>query len=151
MTFSYDAAIVERFPAVVGGVIHAVGVTNGASPPHSSRRSRRSRRPPGSSTPLGLLRVWLAWRRAFRAFGVDPTGYRSAAEALLRRLTKQGSIPSINSLVDLGNLVSIRYALPVAIFDQRAVTGRTTVRFATGDEAFTDLGSPSDRRPTPAR
>ena len=39
---------------------------------------------------------------------------RSAAEALLRRLTKQGSIPSINTLVDIGNLVSIRYALPVA-------------------------------------
>jgi DNA/RNA-binding domain of Phe-tRNA-synthetase-like protein len=82
-----------------------------------------------------------AWRRAFRAFGVDPTAYRSAAEALLRRLTKQGSIPSINALVDIGNLVSIRYALPVAVFDQRAMTSGTTVLFATGDETFTDLGS----------
>ena len=82
-----------------------------------------------------------AWRRAFRAFGVDPTAYRSAAEALLRRLTKQGSIPSINVLVDIGNLVAIRYGLPVAMFDQRTVTGGTTVRFAAGTESFTDLGS----------
>ena len=67
-----------------------------------------------------------AWRRAFRAFGVDPTAYRSAAEALLRRLTKQGSIPSINALVDIGNLVAIRYGLPVAMFDQRTVNGGTT-------------------------
>jgi DNA/RNA-binding domain of Phe-tRNA-synthetase-like protein len=37
--------------------------------------------------------------------------------------------------------VSIRHGLPVAVFDQRAMTGATTVRFATGDEAFTDLGS----------
>ena len=90
-----------------------------------------------------------AWRRAFRAFGVDPTTYRSAAEALLRRLTKQGSIPSINALVDIGNLVAIRYGLPVAMFDQRTVTGGTTVRFAAGTESFTDLGS--GERETPAQ
>jgi DNA/RNA-binding domain of Phe-tRNA-synthetase-like protein len=82
-----------------------------------------------------------AWRRAFRAFGVDPTGYRSAAEALLRRLTKQGELPSINALVDIGNLVSIRYGLPVAMFDQATVVGGTTVTFADGHERFTDLGS----------
>ena len=70
-------------------------------------------------TPLSEVPSLAAWRRAFRAFGTDPTGYRSAAEALLRRLTKQGSIPSINTLVDIGNLVSIRYALPVAMFDRR--------------------------------
>ena len=42
-----------------------------------------------------------------------------AAEALLRRLTKQGELPSINALVDIGNLVSIRYGLPVAMFETR--------------------------------
>ena len=99
-------------------------------------------------TPLSELPTLAAWRRAFRAFGVDPTTYRSAAEALLRRLTKQGSIPSINALVDIGNLVAIRYGLPVAMFDQRTVTGGTTVRFAAGTESFTDLGS-GDRE-TPA-
>ena len=58
------------------------------------------------NTPLSEVPSLAAWRRAFRAFGVDPTAYRSAAEALLRRLTKQGSIPSINTLVDIGNLVA---------------------------------------------
>jgi DNA/RNA-binding domain of Phe-tRNA-synthetase-like protein len=72
---------------------------------------------------------------------VKPTQYRSAAEALLRRLTKQGDIPSINPLVDMANLVSIRHRLPVAVFDQSAVTGVTTVRFADGTERFADLGS----------
>ena len=28
-----------------------------------------------------------------------------------------GDIPSINTLVDIGNLVSIRYVLPIAIVD----------------------------------
>jgi DNA/RNA-binding domain of Phe-tRNA-synthetase-like protein len=100
--------------------------------------------------PLSELPSLAAWRRALSAFGVEPTRYRSAAEALLRRLTKQGDIPSLNPLVDLGNLVSIRYGLPVAVFDRRSVTGGTAVRFADGSERFTDLGGDgSADRPEP--
>jgi DNA/RNA-binding domain of Phe-tRNA-synthetase-like protein len=142
--FRYDQAIVERFPNVVGGVIHAVGVQNGPSPAplrDAFEAEQAAALARIGTTPLSELPSLAAWRRAFRAFGVDPTAYRSAAEALLRRLTKQGSIPSINALVDIGNLVSIRYELPVAVFDQRSMTGGTTVRFAAGNESFTDLGS----------
>jgi DNA/RNA-binding domain of Phe-tRNA-synthetase-like protein len=52
-------------------------------------------------------------------------------------------------LVDLGNLVSIRYALPIAVFDRRAATGPITVRFAQGDESFTDLGTTEIAHPEP--
>jgi DNA/RNA-binding domain of Phe-tRNA-synthetase-like protein len=150
--FRYDPAVLERFPNVVGGVIHAVGVQNGPAP--AALREAFDAEQAAvlgriGATPLSELPSLAAWRRAFRAFGVDPTAYRSAAEALLRRLTKQGSIPSINTLVDIGNLASIGYGLPVAVFDQRAMTGGTTVRFATGDEAFTDLGSGEGESPEP--
>lgn len=151
-SFRYDAAIVERFPAIQGGVVHATGVTNGPSPEALVSRFEAEQvavRAMLGGTPLSELPSLSAWRRAFRAFGVDPTAYRSAAEALLRRLTKQGSIPSINALVDIGNLVSVRHALPVAIFDQRSATGSTTVRLATGDETFTDLGSGEAQHPEP--
>jgi len=90
-----------------------------------------------------------AWRKVFRGFGVDPTQYRSAAEAILRRLIKQGELPSIGTLVDLANLVSIRYALPVAVFDERGVSGGTIVRFARGDERWADLGSSAAEHPDP--
>ncbi len=143
-SFTYDPAIAARFPSIVGGVVHATGITNGPSPEalvDEFTAEQHAVRARIGATPLSELPSLAAWRRAFRSFGVDPTAYRSAAEALLRRLTKQGSIPSINALVDIGNLVSIRYALPVAVFDQRAMTGGTTVRFATGGESFTDLGS----------
>ena len=142
--FAYDPEVVSRFPSVAGGVIHAVGVSNGPSPAalmEAFRAEQAQVRARIGETPLSELPTLAAWRRAFRAFGVDPTAYRSAAEALLRRLTKQGSIPSINALVDIGNLVAIRYGLPVAMFDQRSVTGGTTVQFASGTESFTDLGS----------
>ena len=144
-TFRYDAAILERFPAITGGVILAKGVRNGPSPEPLRAAYLEEQRATLSrigETPLSQLPTLAAWRSAFRRFGVDPTQCRSAAEALLRRLTKKGDIPSINALVDLGNLVSIRYALPVAIFDIRALTGPLTVRFATGEERYTPLGQP---------
>ncbi|HEX7345168.1 MAG TPA: phenylalanine--tRNA ligase beta subunit-related protein, partial [Candidatus Limnocylindrales bacterium] len=65
------------------------------------------------------------------------------------RLTKQGSIPSINTLVDVGNLVSIRYGLPVAVFDRASIADGLTVRLATGNESFTDLGSGAIEHPEP--
>ncbi len=112
--------------------------------PSSRRRITRI-----GGTPLSQIESLAAWRSVFRSFGVDPTQIRSAGEALLRRLTKQGDIPSINTLVDLGNLVSIRYALPVAMFDLRAATGAITVRFADGSENFTNLGQTEIAHPDP--
>ena len=150
--FAYDPAIVERYPSVVGGVLVASGVTNGPSDPalvaafEAEQAAAIARI---GDTPLSEIPSLAAWRRAFRAFGVDPTAYRSASEALLRRLTKQGSIPSINTLVDIGNLVSIRHALPVAMFDLASIEGGLTVTFATGEESFTDLGSGDRESPDP--
>jgi hypothetical protein len=44
-------------------------------------------------------------------------------------------------LVDIGNLVSIRYAIPIAVVDRRAAKGVITVHFADGTEHFTNLGT----------
>jgi DNA/RNA-binding domain of Phe-tRNA-synthetase-like protein len=152
LTFCYSPDLVERFPDVTGGVIFAEGVTNG-SPPVPLREAYRAEqeavRARIGATPLSELLTLAAWRGAFRRFGVDPTQCRSAAEALLRRLTKKGDIPSINTLVDLGNLVSIRYGLPVAVFDTRTLAGSLTVRFADGSERYTPLGGGAVEHPTP--
>ena len=150
--FRYDPTVVEQFPDVVGGVLLAGGLTVGETPQALAEAFAAEQRAVFDrigQTPLSEVPSLFAWRRAFRAFGVDPTAYRSAAEALLRRLTKQGSLPSISTLVDIGNLVSIRYALPVAVFDRRSITGTLTVRPATGDESFTDLGSGTTEQPEP--
>jgi DNA/RNA-binding domain of Phe-tRNA-synthetase-like protein len=102
-----------------------------------------------AATPIADLRSIAAWRRAFSRFGAKPTQYRNAAESLLRRLAKHGDIPALSTLVDIGNLVSIRYALPVAVIDRAGIAGRITVRFADGTEHFTDLGSSASVSPEP--
>ncbi|MBI5961231.1 MAG: hypothetical protein HY866_21010 [Chloroflexi bacterium] len=150
--FQYDSDLLEKYPAIRGGVILASGLHNGPTPPALAEafvKEQQKVLQEIGETPLSDLPTLAAWRRAFSAFGVKPTQYRSAAEALLRRLTKQGDIPSLNLLVDLGNLVSIRYRLPVAVFDRRAISGAMTVCFAQGDERFTDLGNTEIEHPEP--
>jgi len=150
--FQYHSDILTCYPIVVGGVILAKGMTNGLSPKDlqvafvAEQQATLQRI---GDTPLSQIKSLAAWRNVFRSFGVDPTQYRSAAEALLRRLTKKGDIPSINLLVDLGNLVSIRYALPVAVFDTHILHGAVTVHFADGSERYTTLGQDEVEHPDP--
>ncbi|MEM7802901.1 MAG: phenylalanine--tRNA ligase beta subunit-related protein [Chloroflexota bacterium] len=149
-SFQYSSDILDAYPKVVGGVILASGMQNRPSSDElkalylAEQEAVKSRI---GATPLSEIKSLSAWRKAFAAFGVSPTKYRSAAEALARRLTKKGDIPSINTLVDIGNLISIRYGLPVAIFDSAQVDGVVTVHYADGSESYTELGNDEPLHP----
>jgi DNA/RNA-binding domain of Phe-tRNA-synthetase-like protein len=150
--FAYADEIIRKYPAIRAGVVHGVDLTNGASPEglrNDYQAEQRVALARLEGTSIADLASVGAWRRAFAQFGSKPTQYRSAPEALLRRLTKQGDIPTINTLVDIGNLISIRYALPVAVFDLAYISGGITVRFAGGKEVFSDLGSSAAVSPEP--
>jgi len=152
LEFRYHPDLLKSFPDICGGVILAQGLNNAPTPPDLLQAYQTEQRAvlyKIGEQPLSEIPSLAAWRAAFRLFGVDPTKYRSAAEALLRRLTKKGDIPSISALVDLCNLVSIRYALPVAAFDARHLSGPVTVRFASGSESFTAHDSPEPEHPEP--
>lgn len=77
-----------------------------------------------------------AWRRAFAKMGLKPTQYRCASEALLRRLRQGGAVPSVHTLVDLCNAMSMAFAIPIAAFDLAKVTGDLQVRPASGMEIY---------------
>jgi len=151
-SFQYHPDILASYPNIVGGVLFVEGMKNSPTKEaletlyHTEQETTKARI---GNTPLSELPSLAAWRSAFRKFGVNPTKYRSAVEALLRRLTKKGDIPNINAVVDICNLVSIRYELPVAAFDTRALTGSITVQFADGSENFTPLFQKETEHPEP--
>lgn len=142
-SFKYDPQIVARYPNLVGGVIIARNLNNQTTPADFSREfavEQQAVKTRIGETALSQLASIAAWRSTFSSFGVEPTKYRSAPEALLRRLTKKGDLPNLNLLVDIGNLISIRYALPVCVIDAHSLAGQSvTVRFAEGNEPFTPL------------
>jgi DNA/RNA-binding domain of Phe-tRNA-synthetase-like protein len=150
--FRYASDLLNRFPRLSGGAMLGTRIENGPTPENVREAfiaEQKAVLERVGSTPFSEIETLVGWRGAFRLFGVDPTQYRSAAEALLRRLTKKGDIPSINTVVDICNLVSIRYGLPVAAFDLWQVQGPITVRFATGEEWFTPLGETTAEHPEP--
>ena len=152
MTFHYDDAVLTRFPALRAGIIELSGAHNGPSPgalieQFADEQALAALQLDGVA--LAEVASIAAWRRTFSAFGVSPTRYRNAAEALLRRVQKKGGVPSVSLLVDLGNLVSIRHRLPLAVIDADRVAGAVTVREATGTERFDDLGGTDADRPEP--
>lgn len=148
--FRYHPDIIQRFPNTVGGAIMVTGLTIAPSPPALQaayqEQQQKTLHEIGTRS-FSEFPSLAAWRSTFRGFGVDPTQYRSAPEALLRRLRQDGSIPFINNLVDIGNLISIRYKLPLAIIDTGEVQGFITVRFANGDERHSVLGESEIKHP----
>lgn len=85
-----------------------------------------------------------AWRTAFSTMGLKPTQYRCAAEALLRRFRKDGTLPRAAPLVDLCNAVSAAHAVPVAAFDLDRIAGDLTVGPATGAETYLTFGGQTE-------
>jgi len=75
-----------------------------------------------------------------KSFGFDPTRYRPSSEALLRRVLKGQGLYQINSAVDVNNLCSLEYLLPMCVYDLRHVVGRVVVRVGEPGEEYPGIG-----------
>ena len=73
-----------------------------------------------------------AMRKLFRGAGCDPTRYRPASEALLRRLVKGADLPAIHPLVDVNNCLSAKLAVPCCVMKEGSIG--TSLVFRSGDE-----------------
>ncbi|MCA0992979.1 B3/B4 domain-containing protein [Guptibacillus hwajinpoensis] len=67
------------------------------------------------------------WRSIFKKFGADPARYRPSSESLLRRLKKGSTIPLVHSAVDINNLLSLQYKIPLGIYDLDQIEGDITI------------------------
>ncbi|WP_243665430.1 B3/4 domain-containing protein [Vulcanisaeta sp. JCM 16159] len=75
--------------------------------------------------------------------GIDPTKQRPAQEALLRRILRGEDLPRINPMVDIGNVASIKFLVPIGLYDIDSFGGKDLViRYAKDGEVFNPIGSP---------
>ena len=80
-------------------------------------------------------------RALYRQFGVDPTKVRPSNEALLRRVKRGAALPRINSLVDVGNVMSLLLQVPVGLYDLDRVVGtELVVRRGAAGEGYPGIG-----------
>lgn len=75
-------------------------------------------------------------RAMFHRLGVDPTKTRPSSEALLRRVLKGQGLPAIHPIVDVCNLASLEYQLPLGLYDRREVRGPVFARLGRKGEGY---------------
>ena len=82
-----------------------------------------------------------ATRRVYKACGKDPSRYRPASEALIRRVLQGKELYQRDTLVDLVNLASIVYGYSIGGFDADRFVGDTlTLGIGREGEPYEGIG-----------
>ena len=104
MRFRIDEKVRERYPQVEAGWL----VAEIFPKPTDPRVERWKGALAEELASIGLSMDNLAshpdvtgWRQVYGSMGVKPSKYRSSLEALLRRVLKEKSLWTVNSIVDL--------------------------------------------------
>jgi DNA/RNA-binding domain of Phe-tRNA-synthetase-like protein len=151
--FFYRVApdIFNSFPGYRLGVIVFSNVDNSRDDPELAALLRETEAGVRSAVGgnVAELPVVAAWRGAYRSFGARPSEHRSSIEALLRRVLKPDSLPSINSLVDIGNMVSLRHLLPAGAHPVRHSATHVELRRARPGDVFRASESEAPEQLTP--
>lgn len=77
-----------------------------------------------------------AWADTFRQFGAKPQRTPCSADALRKRVLRDGTLAGIDPVVDLYNAISIQYALPIGGENFDAYVGAPHLTIAEGSELF---------------
>lgn len=82
----------------------------------------------------------VAWRNAYKKFGVKPKKYKPTCEALVHRILKGEKVPTINVIVNCYLLAELEYLLPCGGYDTNELEGNIKLRYSHGNEEFTPIG-----------
>ena len=152
LAYTISPEIFNKFPGYCRGVLLAFDVHNGPSPERLVQLLRDAEASVRSRINLEAVaehpRI-RPWREAYKAFGAKPSEFRSSVEAMARRALRGDVLPSINALVDIGNVVSLQHLVPVGGHSMDDLTQDIALRFATGEESFIPFGSSETEHPLP--
>lgn len=142
MKFTVAKEIFELFPTACFGVVVAKGFP-ASEQPAVGERLAAALAAAGGKFPDGVKNhpSITVWRDAFTKLGLNPNKFMSSVEALMSRVVKTGHIPRINTVVDLGNAVSLKYVLPIGAHDIGRLTGDIDLRLSRPGDIFTPFGA----------
>ncbi len=152
ITYTVTSEIFDRFPDFIRGVVLVVGTNNQSSPPELVQMLREAEehlRKELQDIGVADHPCLVSWREAFRSLGIKPTEFRPSIDAMARRVLRGDALPSINALVDIGNIISLRYLLPAGCHAIDKLKGDIFLRQASGSETFTAFGSIDEEHPDP--
>jgi DNA/RNA-binding domain of Phe-tRNA-synthetase-like protein len=139
------AELVDAFPDFRVAVIVAEGLSVAAERPPGVdaeiARREAACRTAFSGVELSAIPGIAAWRRAYRAFGIKRTSYRSSVERLVKRVTAGDALPRVNAFVDAYNAVSLAHHLCVGADDLDRIEPPLAFRTSREGDSFLDMGT----------
>ena len=115
MKFIADKSYWELFPNSKLGVLLLKNMENGESTDEIKLALEEAKKYLVKEV-LSENPVITIWREAYKKFKTKK-GVRFSIEALLKRVNSENPVSSINKLVDIYNLASLKYALPCGAED----------------------------------
>ena len=92
--------------------------------------------PQGQAEAHPLLKVY---REMHRQLGGDPQMVPAVENLLVRGILKN-RFPTVNSVVDVANLVSLKHLVPIGLFDRDRITGNPELTVAVSGDQFLPIG-----------
>lgn len=89
----------------------------------------------------------LPYREAFRALDINPNKYLCSIESLFTRIAKGKDMPHISPVVDLENVVSLKYTLPMGAHDLGGSSEDICIRLALPRDTFLPFGGEAKETP----
>src|SRR5579872_7214224 len=143
MRLQLDESLKTRIPGVTFGMVTIQGVTVQERDERLWQQVETLCQQQAREFALERLAEYAqiaAVRGLQKSFGFDPTRYRPSSEALLRRVLKGQGLYQINTAVDVNNLCSLEFLLPMCIYDLRNVAGQIVVRVGEPGEEYPGIG-----------
>lgn len=144
--------IFEKYPGYCRGVVLAFDVKNDEPSDKLTQLLRNAEAAVRGNAVLETIaehpRI-KPWRDAYKAFGAKPSEFRSSIEAMARRVLRGDQLPSINPLVDIGNIISLRRLVPTGGHAIDKLKHNMELRLATGAETFEPFGTTETEYPLP--
>ena len=152
MNLSISPDVYEIFPDLAVGTITAKEIDNTVSTPKITQMLRDEEEKIRSSLDPETFKEHpniAAMQEVHRSFGNNPNKFPPSIQALVKRILKGGELPSINPIVDIYNIISLRYIVCAGAEDLDACEGEVILAFADGTEEFVPLGETENDTPKP--
>lgn len=138
-TYTIEPTVFEMFPAFRRGVVVATGIDNGIADPETARLLAAAAANPDFEP--AKIEVW---NEAYRKFGADPDKQTPSIRFLYQQIQKGKPPRSISKVVDLFNIISLRWTAPCGGDDLATLDGGDLLLgLARGDETFAPLFKPA--------
>lgn len=129
LTFSVDEEIFEKHPGFRRAIIIAHNVINEGGLGNQIDEQIAAIKTLDIDDPR-----LTAWREAFVIEGLKVRDFRPSIDALVKRIQANKPFGSINKIVDVGTIVSLKFVLPAGTHPILADTREISLKRAGGDE-----------------